>query len=172
MPAKVSDDNIPTEWTGTQLAAAREDLQRNIESLLGRMLFAYAQLESALDLCLVWIDEGKDLDERTRKIERLNFAAKLTLLEADVHRKASGNSRDAYKDWLTRGHEVRERRNILVHGRLGLDVRRSCLTAVLSLATSTTLRSVEFSLTDLHEVIAETGRLIHDLNNLRSEYPL
>lgn len=43
------------------------------------VLFAYARLESALDLCLVWIDAGREIDEWTRKIERLNSAGKLAL---------------------------------------------------------------------------------------------
>lgn len=153
------NDNGHGESTGAQLIAAREALQQHAESLLGRLLFAYAQLESALDLCLVWIGEGKGLDERTRRIERLSFAGKLALLEADVHRLASGKSARVYRDWLARTHAIRERRNILVHGRLGLDVHRSSLTVVLSRATSTTFRSVDISLIDLEGLIVETARI-------------
>ena len=86
------------DWTGVEVAAARAALQRNAESLLGRFLFAYAQLESALDLCLVWFAKGKDLEQWTVKIESTNFSGKLALLTADAHRWTCEGSVRAYCD--------------------------------------------------------------------------
>lgn len=105
-----------------------------------------------MDLCLVWIDDGMALEQLTRKIERLNFAGKLAQLGEHLHRKESKGSRDAYEDWLVRVHKVRERRNVLVHGRLGVDVRRGTLTVMISRATSPSLESVEFDLAQRDEL--------------------
>lgn len=166
------NDDMTGEWTGAEIATAREALERSAALSVGRFMFSYAQLESALDLCLVWIDEGKHLDRYTRTIESLSIGGKLGMLQAHVHRQPSVQARTAYEGWLARAHGVRERRNVLAHGRLGLDVRRSSLTAVLSRATSTTLKSVEFRLADLDLLLDETKRLIHELNTLRGAHPL
>jgi len=164
--------HVLSEWTGIQIAAAREVLEQDVESFLGRFLFSYSQLESELDLCLVWVNGGSGLDEWTRKIERSNFAGKLALLKNHVHDRASQEGRDAYEDWLARVHAIRERRNVLVHGRMALDVRRNILTIVISRATSASLKSVEFGLASREELVAETKSLFRDLSSLRRKYPL
>lgn len=158
--------------TGVQIAAARAQLERHAALLLGRLLFAYARLESAPDLCLVWVDDGKDLEAWTRKIERMNFGAKRGLLKARAARQACAASRTAYAAWLARAHVVRERRNVLAHGRLGVNVRRGSLSAVLSRATSATMQAVEFPLADLEWLVAEADCLQRELSDLRSSFPL
>ena len=158
--------------TGIQIAAARMNLQHNAELHLGRFLFSFAHLESALDLCIVWVDQGREYEKLTRKIERLNFAGKLDLLQAQVDRATSIETRSVYGDWLQRVHTVREQRNALVHGRLGLDVMRRRVTVVLSRAPSTDFESVEFSLPDLEVLIGETRILRDHLCDLRTQHPL
>jgi hypothetical protein len=150
------------------VAAARVALQHDAESLLGRFLFAYAQFESALDLCLVKVGGGKDLEQRTVKIECSNFSEKLALLTADAHRSTCESSVRAYGDWVADAHTVRKRRNVLAHGRLGIDVRHNGLTVTVSRATSEKPSSLHFDLTGLQCLSAECERLIRILNNLRT----
>jgi hypothetical protein len=164
--------HLKSDWTGIQVAAARVALQRDAESLLGRFLFAYAQLESALDLCLVWVAEGKDLEQRKVKIESTNFSGKLALLTADAHRSTCEGTVRAYGDWVADAHTVRKRRNVLAHGRLGIDVRHNGLTVTVSRATSEKPSSVHFDLAGLQRLSAECERLIRTLNNLRTSHPL
>lgn len=160
------------DWTVIQTRAARAALQRDAETLLGRFLFAFARLESALDLCLVWVSEGKDLDQRTIDIEKQNFSKKLELLFADAQRSACEDSVRLYGKWLESAQTVRKRRNILVHGRLAVDVRYDGLTVTLSRATSTAPSSVHFNLKDLQRLIAECESLMHKLSDLRISHPL
>lgn len=161
------------DWTGTQLAAAREALRNQGELLLGRFLFEFANLETGVDLCLVWVDQGRQLEERTRKLEDgSNFHRKLVMLETDLRNARSEETRQAYTAWLLRAHDIRLLRNALVHGRLGLDIRDGSLTIVTSRATSTITRSRSLSLGEVEERIAEIRRLVHELNALRSAFPL
>jgi hypothetical protein len=164
--------HMKSDWTGIELSAARAVLQRDAESLLGRLLFAYSQLETALDLCLVWVGEGKHLEQRTVKIESLNFSEKLKLLASDAHSSTSEGNVEAYSDWLAAAHTVRRRRNVLAHGRLAIDVRHNGLTVTLSRATSETQSSVHFGVRDLHRLIVEIELLIRTLGELRTLRPL
>lgn len=159
-------------WTGTQIVAARAQLEHDAALLLGRLLFSYSNLESATDLCLVWVDDGRDLDAWTGRIERMNFAAKLGLLTSHAASQACADARAAYAAWLARAHLVRERRNVLAHGRLGVNVSRGTLSTVLSRATSVTLEAVEFTLVDLELLVYEADCLQRELNALRGAFPL
>lgn len=168
-----SEKTARMDWTGTQLLAAREALRNRAESLLGRFLFEFANLETGLDLCLVWVDQGRQLEERTRKLEDdSNFHRKLVMLDTDLRNAPSEKGKKAYQAWILRAHDIRLLRNVLVHGRLGLDVRDGSLTIVTSRATSDITRSRTLSLSEVEEHIAEIKRLVHDLNALRSAYPL
>lgn len=159
-------------WTGTQIAAARSALQQQAEQALGRFLFAYAQLESGLDLCLVWADQGAQLEQRTRSIERLNFAGKLGLLRMHAGLLPSAAARRAYGDWIARADRVRVQRNVLVHGRLGVDVRRASLCVAVSRATSFPVESVEFGMHELGQMVDEASSLFRELSGLRTDHPL
>jgi hypothetical protein len=160
------------EWTGTQLREARNDLRTTAEMLVGRLLFEYSRLETALDLCLVWVDEGSAFDERSKKIECFSFFQKLELLEADVRGLGANAGSPFYLAWVQRGHALREQRNTLVHGRVGFDVTRSIVVVVSSRATSTTLVSNEYNLAELEQVVGEAGILTQELRTLRSSFPL
>jgi hypothetical protein len=159
-------------WTGTQIVAARTQLEHDAALLLGRLLFSYSNLESATDLCLVWVDNGRDLDAWTRRIERMNFAAKLGLLASHAASQACADTRAAYAAWLARAHLVRERRNVLAHGRLAVNVSRGTLSAVLSRATSVTLEAVEFPLPELERLVEEANCLQRELGALRGTFSL
>jgi hypothetical protein len=159
------------DWTGPELRQAREVLQTRAELLLGQLLFAYARLESKLDLCLVWVNEGKAYDARAKDVERISFFNKLELLKEDA-RHAPLDCSSAYMDWVKRSHALREKRNTLVHGRIGFDVIRGIVIVVSSRATSTILVSDEYSLDELEQVVNEAGRLADDLTILRSTFPL
>lgn len=159
------------DWTGPELRQAREVLQARAELLLGQLLFAYARLETKLDLFLVWVNEGKAYDARAKDVERISFFNKLELLKEDACHEASACSA-AYMDWIKRSHALREKRNTLVHGRIGFDVIRGIVIVVSSKATSTILVSDEYSLDDLQQVVREAGRLGDELSILRSTFLL
>lgn len=160
------------EWTGTQLREARNELRTTAEMLVGRLLFEYSRLETALDLCLAWVDEGSAFDERSKKIECLSFFQKLEFLEADVRGRGANDGAPSYLAWIQRSHALREQRNTLVHGRVGFNVTRSIVIVVASRATSATVVSIEYSLAELEQVCGEAGILTQELSTLRSSFPL
>lgn len=160
------------EWTGIQLREARNELRATVETLLGRLLFEYSRLETALDLCLAWVDEGNTFDECSKKIEGFSFSQKLALLEADAQRRCAKDGLPFYLAWVKRSHALREHRNILVHGRVGFDMSRSVVVVVSSRATSETLVSNEYNLDELKNVVGEAGTLTQELSTLRSSFPL
>jgi hypothetical protein len=147
-------------------------LRARAERLLGQFLFAYAKLETALDLCLASVDEGRNFDERAKILEDASFFKKLELLNADACCSTPTDCTPAYTEWVRRSHALRVERNILVHGRVGFDVIRGIVIVVSSRATSKTLVSDEYSLAELEQVVGEAERLTHELNILRSTWPL
>jgi hypothetical protein len=52
---------------------ARQALETAAATLLGKILFEFGHLEVALGLCIVWMDQGRQLDEMTSRIEDFNF---------------------------------------------------------------------------------------------------
>lgn len=161
------------DWTGEQIHTTRAKLERDVQALVGEILFEYSRLESALDLCLVWVGEGHDLDCRTGIIEGLALFGKLELLAADVNCQAAKRPLKAvYAQWIGRSHTIREHRNTIVHGRLGVDFRREMFVVVVSRATSATVKSVEYSLAELERLIVETKFLTNELSALRDRFPL
>jgi len=54
-------------WTGIEIEAERERLEREAASILGYMLFEYSRLDMELGMMMVWTGEGQRLEKLTTK---------------------------------------------------------------------------------------------------------
>ena len=54
-------------WTGIEIEAEREQLEREAASILGYMLFEYSRLDMELGMMMVWTGEGQRLEKLTTK---------------------------------------------------------------------------------------------------------
>lgn len=162
------------EWTGIELSAARDALEGGAAALLGRMLFEFSRLDMALGLCLVWINDGQDLDELTHQVEEESFALRLNRLEKLVMKGSVEGSKKCtvYADWIAAAREIRTTRNDLVHGRWGTDPVKGEVMNVVGLPTSSAQRSAAYSLADLEGILAEMRRLHERLSELRERWPI
>src|SRR5690348_1808630 len=88
--------------TAGELWAHRDRMEAESASLLGHMLLGLSRIEVNLGLALVWVDDGKQLEELTPKVAVLNLSDKLARLEKEVKAKHPPGSkrRRAYDAWI------------------------------------------------------------------------
>ncbi|SEK14922.1 MULTISPECIES: hypothetical protein [unclassified Variovorax] len=160
--------------TSGELWAHREALEAAAASLLGRMLFEFSRIDVNLGLCLVWVDGGANLESLTPKVDALSFHSKLGELAKHAARKlpAGSKRRAAYDSWIERMHVARIQRNQLVHGRWGIEPRRSKVVNVIGLPTGDGQQVVEYSIDELSSVNEELQSLLRELGRLRTHWPL
>lgn len=163
-----------SELTAGQLWERREGLESAGATLLGKMLFEFARLDVAVDLCAVWVDGGRRLEVLTAQISEFGFNKKLEFIEGFVNRMLPHGSsgQNEYAKWLEQAHSTRQTRNELVHGRWGVDPLRAQVVNVIGLPTSPEQREVRYTLADLEEIVEDLKRLQVGLNELRSRWPL
>ncbi|WP_194713038.1 hypothetical protein [Noviherbaspirillum soli] len=161
-------------WTGIEIAAERERLEREAASILGHMLFEYSRLDMDLGLMLVWADDGKRLEKLTTEHNESNFYYKLRFLEKEASIKYA-NSPDAltaHAGWLVDAHKVRECRNKLVHGRWGIEPTRRQVVNVVGLPTSPEQTAYPYTIRDLQAELDGIKALRASLDALRKAWPI
>ncbi len=162
------------DLTGIEIAERQRDLEAASARLLGQLLFAFSYLDTNLGLCLAWVDGGRQLDARSAAVDGLGFHARLEALQREVEGRleVGSHARVAYARWLEQAHACRRIRNELVHGRWGVDARRSEVVNHLGLPTSASTREVRYTVAGLRSQVEEVERLTKELHRLRDRWPL
>lgn len=163
-----------SEITAGELWARRDALENEAALLLGHMLFEFSRFDVNLGLCLVWVDGGARIESQTKSVEVLNLKDKLDELAKHVATKLlfGSKQRRAYESWIERANSVRQQRNHLVHGRWGVGAHKNKVVNVIGLPTSSTQRSVEYTIEELAEVTQTLRVLQLELARLREQWPL
>lgn len=155
------------------MSAEEMDLERDAATVLGYMLFEYSRLDMELGLFLVWADEGKHLDKRTKKFGEANFAKRLQELEKLVNAKyAEAEGGTQYAMWLRDAHAVRSLRNQLFHNRWGFIPREGVVTNVVGMPTSPNQTEVRYSIAKLQESLLTVKKLRQRLTELKQTWPI
>ena len=139
---------------------------------LGRLVMAFSRMDMELGLALVWFNEGKDLENRTKRFEVSTFHAKLAELERRVLEQPIGDSRGRYDEWIVGAHALRGIRNELMHGRWGLSPTTNTVVNVLGLPTSCGQSEVHYTLEQLSAFVTNITALRDSLQALLKEFPL
>lgn len=162
------------ELTVEELWARREALEGEAASLLGHMLFEFSRLDVNLGLCLVWMDGGVRIQERTKSVEGMNLKGKLDELAKHVEAKLPNGSkrRRAYEIWIDQANAIRQQRNNLVHGRWGVESHKNKVVNVIGLPTSENQKITEYGINELAAINTELRRLLAELSRLRKYWPL
>lgn len=173
-PLKPFSQSDSYTLTAGELWAHREVMEAAAASLLGHMLFEFSRIDVNLGLCLVWVDNGANLESLTPKVAELSFHSKLRELAKHVQLKfpASSKRRVAYDRWVERMHMARAERNRLVHGRLGIEAHRNKVVNVVGLPTDGAQQVFEYSIDELAAVNEELRSLELELRRLRTNWPL
>jgi hypothetical protein len=125
-----------------------------------------------LGLLLVWSDQGRMLDELTRKLD-VTFNERLRLLETLATSKYSGTpAADEYAEWVRDAHAVRALRNDLFHGRWGFIPREAIVANVVGLPTSPKQTETRYSIGQLEESLQLMRMLRSRLEKLRRTWPV
>lgn len=160
--------------TAGELWAWRDALEAEAASQLGHMLFGFSHLDVNLGLCLVWVNDGSNLESLTKAVADKNFKAKLVDLAKHVAAKwpVGSKKRRAWDAWLARADAMRGRRNQLVHGRWGIEPHKSKVVNIVGLPTGDDQLSTEYSLEELAAVNEELRALLKELGRLRFQWPV
>ena len=162
------------EWTGIQIESARRGLEQAAAIILGRMMFEFSRLDSALGLFLVCSGEGRQLKSLTIKVGDYSFHKKLDFLKELVEDKYAANLevQSHYTKWLTDAHSTKDRRNDLVHGRWGIDPIHAQVINVVGLPTSSDQREIRYTIPALKSVLNDMQDLQERLQVLRKQWPV
>ena len=161
-------------WTGIEIEAERERLEREAASILGYMLFEYSRLDMELGMMVVWADDGQQLDKLTTKYDQSNFHKKLRLLEKQAASKYATSlvGLTAHTRWLDEADRVRECRNKLVHGRWGIKPTTQQVVNVVGLPTSPKQEEFPYTIPALQAELDAVRSLRADLMAIRKAWPL
>lgn len=161
-------------WTGIEIEAERERLEREAASILGHMLFEYSRLDMELGMMVVWTEDGKWLEKLTTKHNESNFIKKLRFLEKQAAIKYAGSPEalTAHTRWLYAANRVRECRNQLVHGRWGIEPTRQQVVNVVGLPTLSEQEAIPYTIPALQAELDAVRSLRAGLVGLRKEWPL
>lgn len=162
------------ELTAKQVLEAREQLEQDAATFLGKMLFEFSRLDVNLGLCVVWTDSGRRLEELTKQVADFSFHKKLDFLSHYVEGNLPKGSKShtAYTEWITRAHDSRLKRNQLVHGRWGVDSTDGYVINVIGLPTSPEQIAIRYSLSELESILMELVQLQVRLHEVRERWPL
>ena len=161
------------ELTAGEIWRAREHLEHQAATLLGKVIFEFGRLESSLDLCLVWVGGGSQIAKFTDEVLKLSFNEKLGRIRCATDRSHPAGSRrhGAYVKWIEQTNAIRLRRNEFVHSRWAADGVRGKIVNVLGIPTSPQQREVLYEVRDFDELLDEMKRLQVRLFQLRESWP-
>jgi len=162
------------ELTAGKQMKIKAALEETAATLLGKMMFEFSRLDSELGLCVVWTNQGREIEALTKQITDYAFHRKLEVLANFLcHNYAeSAAPRVEYTAWLDRAHIAREKRNEMVHSRWYIDPIQRHVVSIIGLPTAHDQREVRYTVHDLKKILNELLQLQIGLSRLRTEYPL
>jgi len=161
-------------WTGIEIEAEHERLEREAASILGYMLFEYSRLDMELGMMVVWAGDGRQLDKLTTKYNQSNFHGKLDFLKKRAANKyaTAHEAFNAHTCWLDAAHKVRDCRNKFVHGRWGIEPTMQQVINVVGLPTSADQKPFPYTIPALQAELDAIRSLRAGLRDLRNAWPL
>lgn len=159
--------------TALEIQEAEIALEQAASLALGRMLMAFSRMEMELGLALVWVNEGKELEARTAKLDQSNFHTKLEELRKHLdQRDRSDEVGRKLSAWMEKAHALRGIRNELVHGRWGIAAVDDVVVNVIGLPTSPEQRSTRYRIAELDRIVEDIHHLRAELSKLRTKWPV
>lgn len=159
--------------TLAEIQAARTLLEEATSLALGRMLMAFSRLDMELGLALVWVNEGREIEARTAKLDQSNFYTKLEELRKHLDQRGSSDALGVkLVAWMEKANDLRGIRNELVHGRWGVSGHEEVAVNVIGLPTSSEQRTRSYRIAELDRIVDDIHSLRHDLSKLRQDWPV
>jgi predicted transport protein len=163
------------EWTGIEIERARQELEQATATVLGRMLFEYSRLDMNLGLMLVRINDSATLEAMTEQVSKpyFSFGEKLNLTNKLVQEKFKSNivALAEYEKWIESANAIRELRNVLVHGRWGVEATKNRVVNVVGIPTGEQKVSC-YTIAELKILLQRMQDLGRQLSKLREQHPI
>lgn len=161
-------------WTSIEIERAKQSLEQESATVLGRMIFEFSRLDMSLGLALVWSDSGSQLEHLSQLVADYSFHKKLDFAQqlVEAKYKAKQEPQSTYGKWLKDAHAVRAIRNGLIHGRWGIDPMKNKVINVIGLPTSPDQKQRSYSIAELKTTLDQMVQLQVRLAELREKWPL
>jgi hypothetical protein len=161
------------EWTGNEIERARQGLEQASATVLGRMLFEYSRLDMNLGLMLVLTNDGATLEAMTEQVSKpqFSFGEKLNLTNKLAQEKFKSNivALAEYEKWIAAANAIRELRNVLVHGRWGVEATKNRVVNVVGIPTGEQKVSY-YTIAELKILLQRMQDLGRQLSKLREQH--
>ena len=149
-------------------------IEEDAAKAIGLILFEFTRLDMNLGLCIVWSNQGKNLEKLTSKYNEKSFSCRLKFIEKLAFEKYAlgSDGLNKYINWIKNTNDVREIRNQLVHGRYGFIPREGCVANVVGLPTSQDQSETRYTIKQLNNIVKRIKKLSERLQKLRDECPI
>ena len=154
--------------------ARRDATEESVASAIGRLVLAYARLNSALHYCVAWHNDGAELDSYGNRAEDLSVAELISKTDAQA-KSRYGSTSDAYlqyRTWASKAHATRELRNLIMHSRWGIESFGRHAIAISTPPFVEPMREHVISTEELEAARRTCIDLASELGKLRDKYPL
>jgi hypothetical protein len=160
--------------TSIEMFARRDAAESEISGLIGQLVFRYSRFVTGLHLCVAWHNEGKDLGNYPSIAQDLAVADLLSKIEKQALTKLGRASVGfkKYKTWLSRAHQIRESRNIVMHSRWSIEAFGRHAIAISTPVFVEPAKEIIFTADQLRQLCQTCDKLMGELNRLRDEHPL
>jgi hypothetical protein len=150
------------------------NLEEGVARQLGQVLIEFSRLDVNLALGLVWTTSHLNATAASRPTDDLNLYAKMCAIAKLVEAKfpPQSEARNAYDRWAGRMNTMRLRRNDIVHGRWGFDVKMMKAVNVMGVPGQGNERSTAYSIEDLVAFNAEIRALSEEWGRLQKHWRL
>jgi lysophospholipase L1-like esterase len=159
--------------TGAEMFARRDAIGAEVAALIGRFVFAYSRLNSALHYCVAWHNDGANLEIYSERAEGLSVAGLIKQIETQAKARYGHNSLafQRYSAWASRAHAAREFRNLIMHSRWGIEPYGRYAIAVSTPPFVQPISERIISASQLETARATCDSLANELGALRHAFP-
>lgn len=154
--------------------ARRDATEAEVAALIGRLVFAYSRLTSALHYCVAWQNDGASVDTYGERAEGRSTAELIKQIQAQAEARygCSSPAFEKYGAWAGRANAAREFRNVIMHSRWGIEPYGRHAIAVSTPPFVQPIKQHIISSSELKAACEDCDSLVHELGELRRAYSL
>lgn len=149
------------------------DLEAIASENIGKIIFAFSQLELNINLCLQWAVGAQDFYSVNPLVERLSFKSKIDALIEVIEIKFSSSPEciSDFKAWHRKLDKIRVKRNSFIHGRWGfLDASQEIVNVSPGLIGAGSLKETRYAVSALQDELVAVKDIAEELYDIRKKW--
>ena len=150
-----------------------KDLESIASENVGKIIFAFSQLEVNINFCLQRAVSAKDYHTVNPLVERLSFKSKIDALIEIIVIKFSSNTEciSDFKSWHRKLDKFRVKRNSFIHGRWGfLHNTQKIVNIAPGMIGTNSLKEKHYGVDDLRKELLAIEDISKEFHKIREKW--